>query len=454
MNDSIIAISTPIGESALGLIRLSGPDSIKCMETMVRFNSSLPSESRLMRVGKFYYPENCLIDEVCVVYYKSPRSYTGEDVVELSCHGNPLILKEIIQAFLNSGLRIAKPGEFTMRAFLNGKIDLTRAEAVNDIIRAQTRFSKAAALHQLEGGVYEKVYKIHTEVMDLLAEMEASIDFDDTKEHFLKTLDLKKIISKLVNEVEELLKTAPAGKMTSIGVTIAIIGAPNTGKSSIMNSLLREDRVIVSELPGTTRDVIHERLNIMGVPVNIFDTAGLQDTTDPLEKKGMGKTLEILNGSDLRIVVFDSSREILELDERIAAKVSDLKNIYILNKKDLPAVTGLKDIQNRLGIKAIHLSALKGDGLEQVEKAISDFYFSFGYDPERDTLITSTRQEGLLKKTRDFLLKGRNALADGLTEEFAASDIRRARLSLEEIIGRTTDELLLDKIFDKFCIGK
>ncbi len=454
MNDTIIAISTPVAQSALGLFRVSGPASDECLQKLVRFNSSKPPENRKMRTGKFYYPENCLVDEVCVVYYKSPGSYTGEDMIELSCHGNPLIFREIFKAFLDSGVRMAKPGEFTMRAFLNGKIDLTGAEAVDDIVKARTRFSKAAALNQLQGGINGIIERIHGGVMDLLAEMEAAIDHGDIEENFTGIPELKKEILKLANEVDVLLKTAPAGKLTSGGIQTAIIGAPNTGKSSLMNSLLREDRVIVSDTPGTTRDVVHESINIMGVHARIFDTAGLRSSSDPLEMKGMEKTREIIDKSDLRIVIFDCSREIGEEDERIMSEVSGLKNIYVLNKTDLQPVTGIELIERHFGIKAIPVSCSTGEGLNFLEKEIFDYYFSFGYDPEKDVLITNARHEDLLGKTRVFLLKALDALETGLTEEFAASDIRRARLSLEEITGRTTDESLLERIFQKFCIGK
>jgi tRNA modification GTPase len=349
---------------------------------------------------------------------------------------------------------MAKPGEFTMRAYLNGKLDLTQAEAVNDIIKARTGLSKAAALNQLEGRVFERIDKIHSGVMDLLAEVEASIDHDGSGEYFFNIPELKDSITKLAEEIDEFLRTASAGRMMSSGVSVAIIGAPNTGKSSIMNSLLGEDRVIVAGEAGTTRDVIHESLSIMGIPVHIYDTAGLRNAGDHIEMKGIEKTMEVLGKSDLRIVVFDCSRKIRKEDERIAGEVTGLDNIFILNKIDLDQVTSAEKIESSLGVKAIRVSALTGEGLEKLEKAIFDYYFSFGYNPAKDTLIANVRQEGLLRKVKEFLLKARHALEDGLTEEFAASDIRRARLSLEEITGLTSDESLLDKIFSKFCIGK
>ena len=454
MKDTIIALATPSGESALGLIRLSGPDAGAYAKKLLKLNSGKNIENRLVNVGKIFYPENCLIDEVCAVFNKAPFSYTGEDTVEITCHGNPLIINEIINAFLAYGARIARPGEFTERAFLNGKLDLTSAEAVNDIIKARTRYSMAAALNQLQGKLCKEIDKIHSKIIDLLAELEASIDHSDLDEKFIESGEIKSILMDLIQEADRLLQTAPAGKMAGNGVQAVIIGAPNTGKSSLMNLLLREERVIVSEIPGTTRDVIHETLNILGIPVNIYDTAGIHDSGDFLEKKGMEKTVDLLKKSDIRIVVLDSSRPIKKEDKKIVRDVSDLSNIFVLNKTDLEGVTYLKDIKKIFGIDAIPISAATGKGLEILEKAFYDFYFSFGYNPEKDTLIANARQENLLCKTRDCLSRGLQSLENGLSIEFLASDVQAARKNLEEITGKTSDEFLLEKIFSKFCIGK
>jgi tRNA modification GTPase len=454
MKDTIIALASPPGESAIGLIRLSGPETEQMAVKLIRFNSGLAMKSRMQKTGKIYSSSGILIDEICAVFNKAPGSYTGEDTIEITSHGNPLIQNDILQAFLSSGARMARPGEFTERAFLNGKLDLTGAEAVNDIIKANTRYSRAAALNQLQGKLFKQIDEIHSSVMDLLAELEASIDHSDLDEKFIENDETKGLLRDLIDRTGLLLSTAPAGIMAARGVQASIIGATNTGKSSLMNLLLREDRVIVSDIPGTTRDVVHEKLNIMGVPVNIYDTAGLRDSKDPLERKGMEKTSRILEKSDLRIVVLDCSRPVSDEDSRILRAVSGLKNIFVLNKIDLETVTDLKLIKERFGIDAIRISAATGEGLDILEKAVHEFYFSYGYNPETDVMIANARQEDLLRKTHACLLKGLESFERGLSAEFTASDLQAARSHLEEITGKTSDESLLDRIFSKFCIGK
>ncbi len=454
MNDTIIAAATPIGESALGLIRLSGREARHYAIKLIQFQRGGHIKNHTVKLGKLYSPDGSLIDEVLAAFYKGPHSYTGEDLIEISCHGSPFIIQEVLQAFQKIGARPARPGEFTQRAYLNGRMDLTQAEAVNDIIRSHTQYSKAAALNQLEGKFNKEIEKIHSGIMDLLAELEAAIDHSDLEEVFLSYEEIDKKINIIIKETESLLKTAPAGKMAHSGIQAAVIGAPNTGKSSMMNCLLRDDRVIVSDIPGTTRDIVQEELNIRGISVRIADTAGIRKSKDILEKKGIERSLKKIEQSDLRIVMLDSSRSINEEDKKIMNSVAHLKNIYILNKIDLKQITKADDIKKIFNVDVIPVSALKNKGLDSVEKAIYDFYFSFGYDPEKDIMITNIRQESLLRETQKYLKKSLMTLKDGLPEEFIASGIRQAKIPVEEITGKTTDEDLLGKIFSQFCVGK
>ncbi len=464
MNETIIALATPMGESAFGVVRLSGENTIKFInQTFVYKNRnsnlndalSLKIPDNMMALGKLIYPDTGeVLDEVIVSLFKAPRSYTGEDVAEISCHGNPLILKEILELFISMGARPANPGEFTERAFLNGKIDLTGAEAVNDLIRAHTRYAKISALNQLEGKFFELIRRIHNRILDLLAQIEVSIDHSDIEEEYFDSEKIREVLLEINKEIEGLLNTAQSGKMTREGLKLVIVGAPNTGKSSLMNYLLKEDRVIVSELPGTTRDTVEDELNIKGIFVRLIDTAGVRPTEDLIEQKGIERTKKAILSADLRIMLFDCSRSVSTEDDILFNSIKDKNNIYILNKTDLNKITSENDLFDNFHIKAIPVSILNGNGIEKVEHAVTDFYFSFGVDPLKDVIVTNLRQENLLSKTRKFLTNAVKAIEDDMSIEFIASDIRKARASIEEITGKTTDEDILDRIFSQFCIGK
>lgn len=456
MNDTIIAIATPVGESSIGVIRISGADAVRITGKVLRGNKgSVDLKDRSIRSGRIVDPANGeTLDDCLVSFFQSPRSYTGEDVIELSCHGNPLILKEVAGLFTRLGARFARPGEFTERAFLNGKMDLTQAEAVNDLIRSHTPYSRCSALGQLDGKLTASLQPIHNDILELLAKLEAAIDHGDLDEVFIERNEVIRRINGTAAAIDALLSTASAGKMTRNGISLAIIGAPNTGKSSLMNLLLKEDRVIVSEIPGTTRDIIEDELNVKGIPVRLMDTAGVRETDDVIEKKGIEKTAAAIVSADLRIFLFDASREINAEDRSLFAQVKEKKNVCVLNKTDLKIMTGPGMIEKEFGVKVLPLSVEKKTGIPELESAIADFYFSFGCDPAKDVMVTNLRQEDLLRNARQHLDKARLAAEKGLSEEFIASDIRRARLSIEEIGGKTTDEAVLERIFSEFCIGK
>ncbi len=456
MYDTIIAISTPIGESAVGVLRLSGSEAIGyCSKILNKSNALQNQTSYTIKYYRIIDPETLdIIDDTLITVFKSPHSYTGEDIVEISCHGSPFILKKVFNIFLKLGVRPAEPGEFTERAYLNGKMDLTQAEAVNDLIRAHTEFARLSAQNQIQGKFSGIISNIHSKILDLLSQIEAGIDHSDLDEIFIDAMEIKDRIMNIREEIFTLLKTAVTGKITREGIKIAIIGAPNTGKSSLMNYLLQEDRVIVSEIPGTTRDLIEEELNISGISVRISDTAGIQDTNDVLEIKGIERTKKAIRESDLRIMLFDSSRMISPDDEMIFHMVKDLKCIYVLNKRDLPEIITGNIIYKKFNIKAIPVSIIDKNGIDLIEKAIVDFYYSFGFNPARDVLVTNARQEELLNKTERYLFKALSALDHNLSEEFIASDIRKALISIEEITGKSSDDEVLKRIFSKFCIGK
>ena len=352
------------------------------------------------------------------------------------------------------GARIAAPGEFTERAYLNGRMDLTRAEAVNDLIRAHTRYAKGAAVSQLEGKLAAKAAEIHRAVLDLLAELEAAIDHSDLEEEFVSGDKIRASIGSIRKQIHSLISTSASGRMAREGIRAAIVGTPNSGKSSLMNYLLQKDRVIVSDIPGTTRDTVEEELSIRGVSVRLIDTAGVRKTADRLENLGIERSRKAIDEADIRIVVFDASRPLIIEDRELFRSLPDKKNITVLNKIDLSQKTSADQIKKDLGTDVLPISAKTGSGMEELEEALYDFYFSFGYNPETDVLVTNARQEGLLKKADSALTSALKALEDGLSEEFTASGLRQARAAIEEITGKTSDDEVLSRIFSQFCVGK
>jgi len=455
MHDTIIAPATPGGQSAIGIVRISGDKALDL--TCGMFSNVNLSKNRKKGIyhGSFRrHGSGEIIDEPLVMFFPGPNSYTGEDVIEISCHGNPLIIKDIIDSYISAGAAIAEPGEFTLRAYLNGRMDLTQAEAVNDIIRARTGLARASALNQMMGGFLKSVSIINNDILNLLSEIEAAIDHSDTDEVFISREKIESSIEQIKIKINKLLGSSDSGRIMREGMRIAITGAPNTGKSSLMNSLLRKDRCIVSDLPGTTRDSIEDELNVMGIPARIVDTAGIRETDDPVEQLGISRSIESLNNCDINIMVFDASRDIMNADTRILSLLPENNIIYVLNKTDIPQVTTGKMLNEKLGIDTIEISALTSEGIELIEQAIYNFYFSLGYDPRTDTIVTNIRHVNLLKNAFEYLDRARSDALKGQYEDILASNIRKARNMIEEISGKTGDDAVLDRIFSQFCIGK
>lgn len=461
MDKTIIAIATPIGESSIGVVRISGKSTFELLAQCFRSNTNVEEmRGNTIYYGKIVDPmDNNIFDEVLVSVFKSPNSYTGEDITEISTHGNPFILKSILDLFLRLGAVMAEPGEFTLRAYLNGKIDLTRAEAVNDLIRAHTKYAHANAINRLEGKFYNVIENIHTAILDLLAMIEVAIDHSDEDLDFENYDDFRTRTQAIIDEISKLLSTARAGKMLTNGIKVAIIGAPNTGKSSLMNTLLQKDRVIVSDIAGTTRDTVEAELNICGIPVVIIDTAGVRQTVDHIERLGIERTSNAIRNADLRLMLFDSTRELSREDMEILEIVKKFDTIYLLNKTDLKDCVLLANdtsahLKDNFAIEPIFISAETGAGIETIEHSIRDFYFSFGVNPDNDVMVVNIRQEGLLTDTARHLEYCIKAIDEQLSEEFLAAHIRDARVSLEAITGKTTDDAILDRIFSQFCVGK
>lgn len=450
----IAAPATAQGISAVGMIRISGKGCISQCDRFFRSERALSARKpNTIAYGKWIDPDsNRCIDEVLVGIFHAPHSFTGEESLEIWTHGSPFIMKEMMRVLLVHGIEAAAPGEFTMRAFLNGKLDLTEAEAIRDLTHAQTKMAHAQALGRLEGRLSSKIHHLHDAVLNLLAVLEAAIDHADEDLDFETQSRTLQRIDECISQIDGLLLGAQTGRMSTDGIKIALIGRPNVGKSSLLNALAGEDRVIVSDIAGTTRDVVEFSMSARGLLIKFFDTAGIRLTDDPIEREGTKRSLKILEEADLICVVIDTSERLQDEDLMILQRLpADKKCIFILNKSDLPSVL---EPQNFEGEKKISVSAATGEGLEQIFDFIAEFYRKEGIDPENDILIANARQENLLESAKKELQTAKNCILNQEFEELTASHIRKARIFVEEITGKTNDNAVLDRIFSQFCIGK
>lgn len=462
-NDTIAAIATFPGNSGINIIRISGESALSAAENIFIEKKSADKRAevskfklkpRYLHYGYIIDREkDKIIDEVLISYMKGPHTYTKEDVVEINCHGGIISAKKILEIVLQQGCRIAERGEFTKRAFLNGRLDLAQAEAVIDIINAKTDSSHEISVNHLEGRLSKEINKIIEEIMQLLANIEVNIDFPEYDEDEITIAGIKELSERVVDEIDRLIKTADTGKIFKEGIKTVILGKPNVGKSSLMNFLLDENRAIVTDIPGTTRDTIEEYVNIKGIPLRIIDTAGIRDTDDKIEKIGVEKALGKVDEADLVIMVFDSSKELEQEDEIIIDYVRNKKVIYIKNKTDLENklnLSGHEDIENSI----INISVLKNEGLERIIEKISDMFFGGSLSIESDLIINSVRHKNLLINAKKSLEEVLKSINESMTIDFIEIDLKDAMESLGLIIGKAVSEDLVEKIFSEFCIGK
>ena len=453
VSDTIAAISTPPGEGAIALVRVSGGNAIQIADKIFRGKEE-PSRfvSHVQHLGEIFGAENQLIDQVVVSVHRAPASYTGEDLVEISCHGGTLVSAKVLEACLRAGARAARPGEFTERAFLNGKMDLTQAEAVIDLIRARTDLALRSATEQLEGRLGDQIRKIRDGLIALLAHINASIDFPeegiapDEGEKLCARLDAVR------EEIAALLATADQGRVLREGVRVVIYGATNAGKSSLLNRLLGYDRVIVSDTHGTTRDTIEETVNLDGVPIRLLDTAGLRASESELESEGIARTEKSLQMADLRLHIADrnapkpahfNSRTLSEFNGR----PNDANEIVVLNKSDLPEDNDWKNFP------ALRISCVTGDGLPQLQKEILARIGQQNLRPESAVAI-NTRHRDCLRRALESCDRARSALGQGISQEYVAVDLDQGLRAVGEVIGVVDVEQILDSVFSQFCIGK
>jgi len=454
--DTIAAIATFPGNAGINIIRISGDNALNIAQKIFENKNkekNINLKPRYLHYGYAVDRDGRIIDEVLISYMKSPNTYTREDIIEINCHGGVISAKKILEAVLFYGCRLAERGEFTKRAFLNGRIDLTQAEAVIDIINSKTDSSHEISVNHLEGRLSREINEIIGEIMDLLANIEVNIDFPEYDEDEVTIGKVKNLSEKLIKELDRLIRTADTGKIFKEGIKTVILGKPNVGKSSLMNFLLDENRAIVTEVPGTTRDTIEEYVNIKGVPLRIIDTAGIRETDDKVEKIGVEKALQKVNESDLVIMLFDSSRELEEEDLKILDYIKNKRVIYIKNKTDLENnldLSGLEDIEK----EAISISVLKNQGLDEIIDKISGMFFEGTLNISDELIINNVRHKNLLINAKNSLEEVQKSISNNMTIDFIEIDLKQAMEYLGLIVGKSVSDDLMDKIFNKFCIGK
>ncbi len=452
-NDTIAAISTAVGESGVSIIKLSGDQakSIVSKIFMLKNNKSFMDQKPwTMAYGHIMNFEKEIIDEVIVSFFKGPRSFTAEDVVEINCHGGRVPAEMVLNQVFLAGARPAEPGEFTKRAFLNGRIDLSQAEAVIDIIQSKTELSMKTALANSEGKLSKEVREIRNRILNLLAFIEVTVDFPEEDLEFTTGSEVSQKLEVLIEELKHLLKTAEEGKILREGLSIVIVGKPNVGKSSILNALLNENRAIVTDIAGTTRDIIEEYLNIEGIPIRITDTAGIRETDDIVEKLGVDRSKSKIQEADLIIFVLDRSRPLDQEDKDIIAFIENRKSITLLNKTDLEERL---IIDRELLGEHIEVSALNGFGMEELKTKIKEMFFH-GSIEVSDLMVTNRRHKEALIRALEKLIIAKIAIDQGISLDLAAIDLNAAWNYFGEITGDTLSEDLVEKIFSDFCIGK
>ena len=455
-DDTIAAVATFPGNAGINIIRISGNNALKIAhEVFLDKNKQKKKtfKNRYLHYGYIVDKDKKIIDEVLISYMKAPNTYTKEDVVEINCHGGIISSKKILETVLYHGCRPAERGEFTKRAFLNGRIDLAQAEAVIDIINSKTDYSHEISLNHLEGRLSKQINSVIDEIMDLLANIEVNIDFPEYDEDEITIEKVQELCNKLLPELNKLIKTADTGKILKEGIKTVILGKPNVGKSSLMNFLLNENRAIVTEIPGTTRDTIEEFVNIKGVPLRIIDTAGIRETDDKVEKIGVEKALEKVKEADLVIMVFDSSKELEKEDEQILDYIKNKKVIYIRNKTDLENKLDLSSYK-KIEKQVINVSILQNLGLERIIKKIEELFFQGHLNVGDEPIINNVRHKNLLINAKNSLEEVLKSIDNNMTIDFLEIDLKDTVEQLGLIIGRSISDDLIDKIFDEFCIGK
>jgi len=457
LKDTIAAISTPLGEGGISVIRVSGDDAVPLVERVFRSKTKLSAaQTHTVHYGYIVEPATSeRLEEVLVTIMKAPRSFTMEDVVEVSCHGGIVSVKRVLDLLLQQGIRLAEPGEFTKRAFLNGRIDLTQAEAVIDLIRAKSDRAFKVALKQVEGKLSSQIKLLRHQLVELMAHVEVNIDYPEHDVEEMTNAFIRNKCETVMVEIERLLHTAQQGKILREGIETAIVGKPNVGKSSLLNELAQENRAIVTDIPGTTRDVIEEFVNVGGIPLKLLDTAGIRETTDIVEQIGVERSKTALAEADLILLVLNSSEE-LQMDElAMMQQLAGRQTIVILNKIDLERRIDVGAVYDYFAPeRVVELSLLEGKGIADLEKAISGIFFEGKLEASDITYVSNVRHIALLKQAKQSLVDALEANEQYVPIDMIQIDIRAAWEQLGEIIGDSVGESLIDQIFTQFCLGK
>ena len=452
--DTIAAIATAMSNSGIGIVRISGDEALDVADRIFRpkKGSRKVSDMETHTIHYGYVTDGDeVIDEVMLLIMKAPRSYTCEDTIEIDCHGGVLVMKKILETVLKYGARPAEPGEFTKRAFLNGRIDLSQAESVIDVINAQNELALKSSVSQLQGAVLEKIKAIRAVVLHEIAFIESALDDPEHVSLEGYPEQLHEIMSDAHSKVKKLLDSSDNGKMLKEGIYTAIVGKPNAGKSSLLNIL---ERAIVTEIAGTTRDILQEQIQIGGIGLNVIDTAGIRDTEDIVEKIGVNKSREYIEKADLIIYVVDSSTELDENDQEIIEAIQNKKAIVLLNKSDLDAKTDASVLQTQLSKPILSISAKNNTGIHELETLIEEMFFSGKLSFNDEVYITNIRQKNALAEAQNSLKMVLQSIADGMPEDFFTIDMMNAYEALGTIIGESVGEDLVNEIFSKFCMGK
>lgn len=447
MEDTIVAVSTAMANGAISIIRLSGEDSINIVNSIFKGKDLTKVESHTINYGHIYY-DNEIIDEVLITIMKAPKTYTTEDIVEINTHGSIAVINKVMEILLIKGCRLAEPGEFTKRAFLNGRIDLTKSEGVIDLINSETEITRKMAINQISGKVSNLIVNLRDKIVGLIANIEVNIDYPEYEDIEVVTVNkIEKEVKEMLIDLKQILKLSEDGKVLKEGIKTVIIGKPNVGKSSLLNALLEEDKAIVTDVKGTTRDIVEGSILVGGVKLNLIDTAGVRESNDVVEKIGIEKSLNLIEEAQLILLVLDASEELSEEDKFILEKTKDKKRIVILNKTDLSKVNDYHD-------EVISVSAKNNIGIEKIKEKIKELFNVSDILNTNSTYFTNARQISLLKLAIEALYSVESAIKEGLEVDMIEIDLKLAWEKLGDIIGANYTEELVDNLFSRFCLGK
>ena len=451
MNDTIASIATSLGISAISIIRVSGIDAIKIVNKIFKGKDLESVPSHTIHYGHIKYQEE-IIDEVLVTVMRAPKTYTMEDVVEINCHGGISATNKVLEILFLNGIREANPGEFTKRAFLNGRIDLVEAEAVMDLINSETEKERKVAINNLQGNSSNLIRELRQSLIDIISNIEVNIDYPEYEDIYEVTMkDLEVKILEVKNSLQKIIREAEDGKMIKDGITTAIIGRPNVGKSSLLNRLLESEKAIVTDIPGTTRDIVEGTILISGIKLNIIDTAGIRETSDKVEKIGVKKSLEVLDNADLVLLLLNNNEKLTQEDYELLDKVQDKKAIIVVNKNDLVTKIDLRELKND---NIIYINTIEDNGIDALKEKIKELFNLEKFETSNYNYITNTRQLSKIKECLNIIKDIEIGIQNEIGLDMLEIDLKNIWNTLGSIIGENYDEELLDELFSKFCVGK